>query len=797
MAGRESHRTRERGNDSEREALRSGRYRRPRDTDPAPDIESDSDHERERQARRRERQRARESRDHESQDRTRNRTREPRERIRDQSAAKSRSRDPARKRDPTLEREKREQERRRQRAAQDRERIRSTSRPAAALALDTDSEGDQAQDLQRAHKKSRSKRRQAQPVASDSEVSVSVPVVVKASRKSARQRDRSKSRGRYSTTLLMDDVGASRSLQEPGSGVKRRVVSGAYMEEGQADDFLRGGASSPGSYNEKLHYVNKRKHTEKSCMSWFTKKRMIILGIVGAVILIIVVVAVAVSSKKKASSSSGSGPSSSSNNEDQVPIADRNTDMDPGSWYDTTDFNTTYTNVTVGGLPIIGLFSTWNDSARANENVPALDEDWGNYTSRPIRGVNLGGWLSIEPFITPSLFNYPLSNGIIDEWTLCGQLGGSKKSTLEKHYATFITESDFKAIADAGIDHVRIPYSYWAVEVYEGDQYLYRTSWRYLLRGLEWARKYGLRVNLDLHGIPGSQNGWNHSGRQGLIGWLNGTDGALNAQRSLDIHNRLSQFFAQDRYKNLIAFYGLVNEPKMTALEPSAVVNWTQNAYKIVHDNGVKAPVVFGDGFMGLANWKGIMTGYGNSLILDVHQYVIFNTNQIVFTHAEKVQYACSGWTNQSEQSMSTSTGFGPTIVAEWSQADTDCTKFLTNVGWGNRWEGTYDTGITSTSILTPRCPAENSSCSCTNANAGVSSWSAEYKAFLKDFAEAQMYSFEKTWGWWYWTWKTESAPQWSYQAGLAAGVLPEKAYSRSFDCSNIPTSYPGLSETY
>lgn len=30
---------------------------------------------------------------------------------------------------------------------------------------------------------------------------------------------------------------------------------------------------------------------------------------------------------------------------------------------------------------------------------------------------------------------------------------------------------------------------------------------RYILRLLSWCRKYGLRVNLDLHTIPGSQNG--------------------------------------------------------------------------------------------------------------------------------------------------------------------------------------------------------------------------------------------------------------------------------------------------
>ena len=32
--------------------------------------------------------------------------------------------------------------------------------------------------------------------------------------------------------------------------------------------------------------------------------------------------------------------------------------------------------------------------------------------------------------------------------------------------------------------------------------------------------------------------------------------------------------------------------------------------------------------------------------------------------------------------------------------------------------------------------------------------------------AEAQMDSFEKGWGWFYWTWKTEGATQWDWKAG-------------------------------
>ncbi|KAL5598619.1 hypothetical protein BROUX41_003457 [Berkeleyomyces rouxiae] len=768
------------------------------------------------------RDRRRETREHTAE--SRDRTRHSRDHTREARDRPPQSRDRTR----TRERSERELERTRERAARDRERLRSTSRPTAALELDTESEDEAAaataaaetRGLQRKRREPRHPPRPKRRPSSaaphraaapeDSDDSEALPSRALALTRTGEQSDaqhprsRSRSRRRQAAQPLLGAVALSGAAHMAGTGVKRRVVSGAYMEEGNASELMRGGASPAYSKIYEKPYPADKKSSGRKCVdrAWFTKKRLIIIGIVGVVLLIIIiVVAVVVSNNNNNSSSSSSNRSSSGNSNssgrNQVPTAEKNTDMDPWSWLDTTDFNMTYTNATVGDLPIIGLYSDWDDSAQANSNVPALDQEWGSYTKRPARGVNLGGWLSLEPFITPSLFSYSSANGIIDEYTLTSRLGGSSKSTLEKHYSTFITESDFKAIADAGLDHVRIPFSYWAVEVYDDEPYLHRTSWRYLLRGIEWARKYGLRVNLDIHALPGSQNGWNHSGRQGAINWLNGTNGATNAQRSLDIHDKLSKFFAQDRYKNLIAFYGLANEPRMTSLSVSAVVNWTESAFKIVRDNGIQAPMVFGDGFMGLENWKGLMTGYGDSLVLDVHQYVIFDANLIVFSHADKIKYACNTWTSQAEKSSDTSTGFGPTMFAEWSQADTDCTRHLTNVGWGNRWEGTYDTGVDSTSTLTPSCPAKDSSCRCAGANADPSEWSSAYKDFLRDFAQAQMHSFERGWGWWYWTWKTESAPQWSYQAGLDAGVMPAKAYDRSFDCSNLPTSYPGLEETY
>jgi glucan 1,3-beta-glucosidase len=85
---------------------------------------------------------------------------------------------------------------------------------------------------------------------------------------------------------------------------------------------------------------------------------------------------------------------------------------------------------------------------------------------------------------------------------------------------------------------------------------------RYFLKAIEWARKYGLRINLDLHSLPGSQNGWDHSGKRGTIGVLNGPMGLANAQRSLDYIRIIAEFISQDEYKDVVTMFGITNEPQ-------------------------------------------------------------------------------------------------------------------------------------------------------------------------------------------------------------------------------------------
>lgn len=131
------------------------------------------------------------------------------------------------------------------------------------------------------------------------------------------------------------------------------------------------------------------------------------------------------------------------------------------------------------------------------------------YGAEKVRGVNLGGWLVLEPWIRPSLFQQfeGSPNPAVDEYTFCQYLGyDAAAGQLAAHWATWYTESDFVNLAAWGINHVRIPVGYWAFDVAPGEPWVMGAE-AYLRQALVWATNHGLKVWIDLHGAPGSQNG--------------------------------------------------------------------------------------------------------------------------------------------------------------------------------------------------------------------------------------------------------------------------------------------------
>lgn len=81
----------------------------------------------------------------------------------------------------------------------------------------------------------------------------------------------------------------------------------------------------------------------------------------------------------------------------------------------------------------------FNNDARPNSWTPPLNTSW-TWGTDQVFGVNLGGWLVIEPFITPQFFEqYPTA---VDEFTLSEAMRADTENggiaQLEEHYNTFI-----------------------------------------------------------------------------------------------------------------------------------------------------------------------------------------------------------------------------------------------------------------------------------------------------------------------------------------------------------------------
>ena len=98
-------------------------------------------------------------------------------------------------------------------------------------------------------------------------------------------------------------------------------------------------------------------------------------------------------------------------------------------------------------------------------------------------------------------------------------------------------------------------------------------------------------------------------------------------------------------------------------------------------------------------------------------------------------------------------------VVGEWSPASTDCARWLNGRNKGSRYDGTF--------------PGSTMIGSCTGLTGQASTFSADYKQFLRQYWEAQVQTYELGDGWIQWTWKAEDADEWSYQAGLRHGWIP------------------------
>lgn len=332
--------------------------------------------------------------------------------------------------------------------------------------------------------------------------------------------------------------------------------------------------------------------------------------------------------------------------------------------------------------------------------------------AKPLCGVNLGGWLVLEPWITPSLFK---DTGAPDEFTFCDQASPQRIKALQKHHQTWITRQDFQWLADHGFQAVRIPVGYWIF----GDQPPFVGSINYLDKAFGWAEEFGLKVLISFHGAPGSQNGMVHSGRQGEVGWLGGKK---HIYQTLQIVTKLAQ-----RYRQHSALLGieLLNEP-FKKIPRRMLTSYYRQAYKLLRrELGPNAWVIFDDRFRLWRWWWVLHWPLWHNAVQDHHHYQMIDPRDKALNlagHLSKVR--------RTARTVRFIARHRKIIVGEWSAA------------------------LDSQSL------------------SDVSK--AELPEVYATYTRAQVTAYSHAAGWFYWTYRTENGGPWSLRHMVENGIFPD-----------------------
>jgi glucan 1,3-beta-glucosidase len=314
---------------------------------------------------------------------------------------------------------------------------------------------------------------------------------------------------------------------------------------------------------------------------------------------------------------------------------------------------------------------------------------------------------------------------------------------------------------------VRIPVGFWAYYDF-GGPYTFGAA-PYLDKAVGWARNTGLKVIIDLHAAPQSQNGFDHSGhKQPTPGWGQ-NDSIPQTHAVLKI---LDEKYANWKAQDVVIAIEVLNEPFLSGgLDRNMVQQFYRDAFynlRLISDT----PMMMHDGFLDpkWLNW--FLSPEDNNaqgVVVDHHEYQIFSPDLVSLTTTEHRTLACNAIYTYAHSDKWN-------IIGEWSGAMTDCAPHLNGFRTGNRYEGS----ASGASWIG----------SCWGKSGKVKDWSWEWKDNVRQYIETQIEVFEgRSNGWVFWNFKTEGwAGEWDLFQLLDEGVFPQPLTKQKFGkyCTNI-----------
>ncbi|XP_051118408.1 probable glucan 1,3-beta-glucosidase A [Andrographis paniculata] len=266
----------------------------------------------------------------------------------------------------------------------------------------------------------------------------------------------------------------------------------------------------------------------------------------------------------------------------------------------------------------------------------------------------------------PSVFEVTIKNKMQGEYQVTNGYGPVLAPlVMNHHWRTFVVEDDFKFIKKSGLNAVRIPVGWWiAHDPFPPKPYV-AGSLQALDRAFAWAEKYRIKVIVDLHAAPGSQNGWEHSAsRDGSQEW---------GQHDTDIQETVGVIeFLAARYAKSLSLFAveLLNEPLAPGVSLDVLTKYYKAGYDAVRKHSATAYVVmcYRLGSSDARELFPLASGLKRS-VLDVHYYNLFTSAFDALTAQQNIDYV---YNNRTTQLNHITAANGPLIfigewVAEWN----------------------------------------------------------------------------------------------------------------------------------
>lgn len=244
-----------------------------------------------------------------------------------------------------------------------------------------------------------------------------------------------------------------------------------------------------------------------------------------------------------------------------------------------------------------------------------------------LRGLNLGGWFIMEPWMCPAD-----SGGLPDTYSIISELDGrfgvaTEQSLIRTYQTNWITTSDLDNITNAGFNCVRMP-------VWWGNFYSITNTtssgWRSdAFSELDWlvtnCASRGIYVVIDMHGVIGGQSTSDDTGEQNQdTYWTNSTEQSETAYMWTQIASHYSG-------NSAVAGYDLINEPD-GAPSTAAVLAAYNSLYSTVRAADPNHIIII-EGTFGSWDWSMLpapsVYGWSN-IVYSMHEYQFSGTtNQV------------------------------------------------------------------------------------------------------------------------------------------------------------------------